>query len=119
MAFYRPPELSLFQRTLVLIYSLIFSKQLVLYLGAIGLMKFRTGRIAALFVAAGLGVAFFIMPDMAVWNGGRYSAIFFPLLVAGIAAFAAERSRLTDVVLVAITAWSAATDCATDRQALH
>ena len=111
LAFYRPPPITftpegLYLRLLVMLQALVNTNQIPLLLGFAGLSKVRGGLAAGAFVVVGWAVAFAIMPDIAIWNGGRYSAIYFPVLIAGLLAIGSERTRLSDAVVLAVVAWT-------------
>lgn len=107
LAWFHPFEVTLWQKMIVTIYWLIISYQLPLFIGLAGLMK--VSRAAAAFIVLCIGSVVIIMPSIVDWNFGRYMAIYTPLLVAGVAAIAAERTRFSDILIGALALFAIGT----------
>jgi len=107
-AWFYPKHSSLVERIVDTAFVLTFSLQLIYFVGLIGLRKFPCGRWAAAFVVIGTAVMAVVMPEIISWNFGRYTAIFFPLLVFGIAGFVVEK-QLPRLLVNGLFAWTAAT----------
>ena len=93
----------------MLIEKLITTAQLPLMLGLVGLTKVPAGRFAALFILLGLATATVILPSILEWNFARYQAIFTPVLVVGIIRIAADRSRISNIVILGLVGWAICT----------
>ena len=109
LAWFRPPDLDPLLRLQVLFETLFTTAQLPLLLGLVGLAKVPAGRFAALFVLVGLATATVILPSILDWNFARYQAIFTPVLAIGIIRVAADRSRMSNLVILGLVAWAAYT----------
>ena len=87
--------------------ALAWSLQWPLFLGLVGLPRIKGGKMAAIFIVLGVCVAIALMPSSLNWNYGRYDAFFVPLLVAGLAALVAERSRAANLIATGMAVWTA------------
>jgi hypothetical protein len=109
LAWFHPPEIGPFLSIQVLVEKLITTAQLPLMLGLVGLTKVPAGRFAALFILLGLATATVILPSILEWNFARYQAIFTPVLVVGIIRIAADRSRISNIVILGLVGWAICT----------
>jgi len=108
LAWFHPQPLSLIIRAAATLHFLMVALQLPLFIGLAGLPRLPGGCAATAFVALGILVSAAVMPDIVDWNFGRYDAIYVPLLVAGIAALATDRTRVINSIVLAFFIWSLA-----------
>lgn len=94
------------RRLLMTFFSYSNVYQLPLFIGLAGLHKVRAGVVAGLFLLGGMIVSFVAFPDAANWNMGRYTAMYFPIFIAGLAAIAAERTRASFAVVAGLLAFT-------------